>query len=76
MRMSNLKRLRKSIGLTQLELSKLSGVSKRSIQHYEQGTKDINKVHALTLYKFSKILNCEIVDLMEFDKIEDMDDID
>ena len=62
---TNLKRIRSIYGCTQSELSKRSGVSLRSIQMYEQRNKDINKASAETLYRISKVLGCEIEDLLE-----------
>ena len=60
-----LKKLRESRGLTQAELAKVSGVSLRSIQMYEQRRKDINKASAETLYSLAKVLGCTIEDLIE-----------
>ncbi len=62
---TNLKRLRTICGYSQSELAKLSGVSLRSIQMYEQRQKDINKASALTLYNLAKLLGCSIEDLIE-----------
>ena len=62
---TNLKRIRMSYGCTQDELSRLSGVSLRSIQMYEQRNKDINKASAETLYRLSKVLACNMEDLLE-----------
>ena len=62
---TSLKRFRTSYGCTQAELAKLSGVSLRSIQMYEQRNKDINKASAETLYRISKVLGCTIEVLLE-----------
>lgn len=62
---TNLKRIRNSYGCTQAELARLSGVTLRSIQMYEQRNKNINKASAETLYSISKVLGCEIEDLIE-----------
>ena len=62
---TNLKRIRTSYGCTQLELSKKSGVSLRSIQMYEQRNKDINKASVETVYRLAKVLGCEIEELIE-----------
>jgi transcriptional regulator with XRE-family HTH domain len=56
---------RSSYGCTQAALAKLSGVSLRSIQMYEQRNKDINKASAESLYRISKVLGCTIEDLLE-----------
>ena len=62
---TNLKRIRTTYGCTQAELAKLSGVSLRSIQMYEQRRKDINKASVETLYSITKVLGCTIEDLIE-----------
>ena len=62
---TNLKRIRTSYGCTQAELARLSGVTLRSIQMYEQRHKDINKASAETLYSIAKVLGCTIEDLIE-----------
>lgn len=62
---TNLKRIRTAYGCTQAELAKLSGVTLRSIQMYEQRRKDINKASAETLYSIAKVLGCTIEDLIE-----------
>ena len=62
---TNLKRIRTVYGCTQAELARLSGVTLRSIQMYEQRRKDINKASAETLYNIAKVLGCTIEDLIE-----------
>lgn len=62
---SNLKRIRENRGLSQSELSKLSGVKLRNIQMYEQKVNDIDKAQAQILYKISRVLGCNIEDLLE-----------
>ena len=62
---TNLKRIRTAYGCTQAELAKLSGVTLRSIQMYEQRRKDINKASVETLYSIAKVLGCAIEDLIE-----------
>lgn len=62
---TNLKKARQARELSQSELAKLSGVDLRSIQMYEQRRNDINKAQGETLYKLSKVLGCNIEDLLE-----------
>lgn len=62
---TNLKLLRQKAGLSQRELSELSGVPVRTIQQYEQRRKNINKAQAEYLVLLSKVLCCEVDDLME-----------
>ena len=63
--MSNLKRIREDRGMTQASLSDKSGVSKRLIQAYEQGYKDINKAQVLTVVRLAETLGCTVTDLIE-----------
>ncbi len=63
--MTNLKRIRRSVGLSQSQLSERSGVSVRMIQHYEQGVKDINAAGALIVCKLAQALDCTVEDLIE-----------
>ncbi|MCL2815351.1 MAG: helix-turn-helix transcriptional regulator [Oscillospiraceae bacterium] len=60
-----LKKLRKTAGLSQSQLAKEAGVSLRSIQMYEQRSKDVNKAQAITLAKIARVLGCDIEDLLE-----------
>lgn len=62
---TKLKRIRESRGLSQSELALNSGVHLRSIQMYEQKVNDIDKAQAQTLYKLSRVLGCDIEDLLE-----------
>ena len=63
--MSNLKRIREGLGLSQNKLADKSGVNVRMIQHYEQGVKDINKAQVETVYKLAKALKVNIEELIE-----------
>ncbi len=65
--MSNLKKIRTGMSLSQSELSKQSGVNIRIIQYYEQGSKDINKAQGATLYKLAQVLKCTIEELLELE---------
>ena len=55
----------KSRGISQSELAEMSGVKLRSIQMYEQKVNDIDKARAQTLYKISRVLGCNIEDILE-----------
>ena len=50
--------------LTQGQLSYMTGISVRTIQAYEQGTRDINKAGVDIILKLTKVLECEITDLV------------
>ena len=53
--------------MTQEELSKLSGVSLRMIQLYEQRQNDINKASGQTINALARALCCNFYDIMEID---------
>lgn len=63
--MTNLQRIRLQRGLSQSKLAKASGVKLRSIQHWEQGDRNINKAAVDTVVSMANVLGCTVVDLME-----------
>ena len=65
MKDSKLKRLRVDAGISQSQLSELSGVNLRTLQDYEQGQKSINGARAETVYRIAQALNCKVEDLLE-----------
>lgn len=62
---TKLRKIRENRQISQAELAKLSGVNLRSIQLYEQRVNDIDKAQAQTLYKLSRVLGCNVEDLLE-----------
>lgn len=64
--MSNLKKKRKELGMSQALLASKSGVNIRTIQSYEQGAKDINKASVEAIYMLSKALNCRMEEILNF----------
>lgn len=62
---THLKRLRKLSGLSQRELSELSGVALRQIQLFEQRQRDINHTRAIDVVKLGRALGCKSEDLLE-----------
>ena len=62
---TNLKIYRKRAGLSQKQLAEIADIPVRMIQHYEQRQKNINKAQTEYLVKLSKVLNCDIEDLLE-----------
>lgn len=59
-----LKETRQNAGLSQRQLSELSGVNYSVLQHYEQGYKDINGAKLRTLLKICKVLNCSLQEIL------------
>lgn len=63
--MTNLKRIRTAAGLSQSQLAEAAAISLRTLQHYEQGARDINKAQGLTLLSLARALNVSIEDILE-----------
>lgn len=61
---SRLQFFRKEKGLSQSELAKKSGVNIRLIQHYEQGTKDINKAQVITVLRLADALGVDVHEIL------------
>lgn len=61
----NLKIMREKRELSQAELSKIAHVSIRTIQHYEQGTSNIDGAQIKTLAKLANVLQCGITDILD-----------
>ncbi|EKF05281.1 putative XRE family protein [Tolypothrix sp. PCC 7601] len=56
--------LREKAGLTQLELSRLVGVTESTIQNWESGRTGTD--HIERIVRFCKALNCRVEDLIEY----------
>ncbi|BAZ17299.1 XRE family transcriptional regulator [Calothrix sp. NIES-4071] len=56
--------LRERAGLTQLELSRLVGVTESTIQNWESGRTGAD--HIERIVKFCKALDCQVEDLIEY----------
>lgn len=56
--MQILKRLRRCSQLTQEELAKMSGVSLRMIQAYEQNRQELSKAEAGAVLRLARVLHC------------------
>lgn len=65
---TNLARYRKNSNMSQIQLSRYSQVSLRSIQLYEQRQLNINTAPANKLLKLSRALGCTIEDLLEVEE--------
>ena len=59
-----LKNTRNDRGITQAALSEATGISLRTLQHYEQGAKDINAAKLSTILKICIALQCEVGDII------------
>lgn len=63
--MNKLKQIRLAAGMSQSELANKAEINVRTIQHYEQGFRDINKTSALTLYKLARALGTKMENLLQ-----------
>ncbi|MGN1226995.1 MAG: helix-turn-helix domain-containing protein [Candidatus Cryptobacteroides sp.] len=63
-RPSRLKEIRKSSGITQKELSEMSGISLRTIRSYEQSSRSMDRAEFGRLKMLSQCLRCKISDLL------------
>ncbi len=64
-RPARLRARREAFGLSQSELARRANIGLRAIQMYEQLNKDINHAQGATLYRLSRVLGCEMEDLLE-----------
>ena len=62
---TNLKRIRRSRGISQNELAEAAGVALRMVQLYEQRQNDINKAQARSVADLARALGCTTEDLLE-----------
>ena len=65
-----LRKMRETSGLTQAELSRISGVNLRSLQDYEQGHKPIQSAKGETLLRLSRALGYTIEDILKDSTVE------
>lgn len=68
---TTLKRVRASKGFTQRGLSEATGISLRTIQHWEQGSKDFNQAAALTVYAVAQALGVDMLELLDLPEPEE-----
>ena len=72
---TTLKRVRISKGLTQRELAEKTGISLRTIQHWEQGSKDFNQAAGMTVYIVSQALGVDMLDLLDIEPPDEEESI-
>lgn len=68
--MNNLQSIRKKRGLSQRQLSLASGVSFRTIQHYERDEYNFDHVYTHTMLRLALALGCPLSDLLSGDSAE------
>jgi transcriptional regulator with XRE-family HTH domain len=60
-----LKKLRQAAGLSQSQFAEKAEMSVRTLQHYEQGSKDFDHARIDTILKACLVLNCKLEDIIE-----------
>lgn len=65
--MDRLRKRRKELGLTQMELGRMIGCAGNTITNYEKGQREPNLE---TLIKLARVLNCTLDDLIGNDTYE------
>lgn len=63
--MNKLKQIRTDKGMTQKALAEATGINLRTLQHYEQGSKDFNMAAAITVYNVAQVLGVRVEDLLD-----------
>lgn len=63
-----LKEKRQAAGLSQSRLAEKTGINVRTIQHYEQGSKDFDHARIDTILKVCIALNCKLEDILDNDE--------
>lgn len=60
-----LKEMRQARGLSQSQLAEKTGINVRTLQHYEQGSKNFDHARIDTITKVCIALNCQLEDVIE-----------
>lgn len=60
-----LKKLRQARGLSQSQFAEKAEMSIRTLQHYEQGSKNFDHARIDTILKACLVLNCSLEDIIE-----------
>lgn len=66
---SKLKKARIAAGITQIELSELSGVNIKSITSYEQNPEKLSRASLDTVWVLADSLGCEIEDIINMETV-------
>lgn len=60
-----LKEMRQAAGLSQSQLAEKANINVRTLQHYEQGSKNFDHARMDTIFRVCLALNCKFVDVIE-----------
>lgn len=70
--MSKLKTRRMETGLSQSQLAEKAGMNVRTLQHYEQGSKNFDHARIDTVVRVCLALNCKLEDVIENQEYVDL----
>lgn len=59
-----LKEIRMSKKLSQSKLAELAGINVRTLQHYEQGSKNFDHAKIETIFSICNVLGCKLSDII------------
>lgn len=60
-----LKEMRQAAGLSQSQLAEKTGINVRTLQHYEQGSKNFDHARIDTILKVCLALDCKLENIVE-----------
>ena len=60
-----LKEMRQAAGLSQSQLAEKANINVRTLQHYEQGSKNFDHARMDTIFRVCLALNCKFEDIIE-----------
>lgn len=69
---TKLKSMRVAANMSQSELATATGLNVRTLQHYEQGSKNFDSAHITTLLKVCIALKCDLYDIIQSDEIKEL----
>jgi Predicted transcriptional regulator with C-terminal CBS domains len=69
-KVSKLKKIRTSKGLTQQQLARISGIPAKSIGNLEQLRRNINHSQVHIVYRLAAALECSITDLLDIEYLQ------
>ena len=69
----SLQEMRLKAGVSQSQLSALSGINYRTLQAYESGRKNVNSAKLKQILKLASALNCTVEEIVNNDDAELME---
>lgn len=67
-----LKEMRQARGLSQSQLAEKAGMNVRTLQHYEQGSKNFDHARIDTIVKICLVLDCRLDEIIENQEYVDL----